>query len=541
MSASLLVRRISVLMALAMVLGLSFHAAAVAQETEDATDATAEETTDEAAAAPAAITGEEAEAAAKEGDAALTTGDWESAIAAYNKLLQFGAQHQYEQPGQLALLIGYTGRGRAMAGLQEYEAADEDFRAALEMNPQFSLALIARGNMYLDTNRADQALPDFQAAVKADRGNIDAQFGLGKAYVSLGGSQQAITPLSRVITAQPENAEAYRHRGTAYAGIFKNVEALGDLQQALALNPSDYEAHFTLGMVHLRNEDYQQSVDSFEKAIEHYKPKPGQEDLPFLQGYLTLSSAYIEMGKAAEDEAAKTAAYQEAFDQAQKVVGMMDEKNPTYAQARASALGSRGVAERMLDDYATAIRTFSEAIEINPEFSEAYFRRGICFHRIGEDRMAIADFAQSAMINYEDPRANLWEGFTWAKIGDYHQAVRAYGNAIAASDRYTPAYVNRGLAYLQLQEYEKAVADFNEAIRLEPADANNYYKRGIAYEGLDDDEKASASYATAIALDSKHAAAYARMANVLQRQGRTDLAGQYRQKASELAPRQSAQ
>jgi tetratricopeptide (TPR) repeat protein len=257
-----------------------------------------------------------------------------------------------------------------------------------------------------------------------------------------------------------------------------------------------------------------------------------------MQGYLTLASAHIEHGKTIEDETAKKAAYQAAVDQSETLLKLMDERNPAYAPYRAAALHSRGVGERMKGELGKAIKSFTEALELSPDQAESYFRRGICFHLIGEHKMAISDFVQSANLNVEqpDPRANLWEGFTHAQLGDYLEAVRAYGNAIAASDRYTPAYVNRALAYVQLKEYEKAIHDFNEAIRLEPTQAEHYYKRGVAYEQLRDYEKAAGSFASAIQFDDKHEGAYRHMAAVTQALGRTELAGEYRQKAAELAP-----
>ena len=209
-------------------------------------------------------------------------------------------------------------------------------------------------------------------------------------------------------------------------------------------------------------------MEQFAKAVEHYKPKAGQEDVPYVNGYLTLATAYVELGKNSKDPAASKAAYQSSVDECEKLLKLLDSKNPSHAQVRAAALYSRGVAERMLGEYVTAIRSFTQALELNPELGDAYFRRGICFHLLGEDRMAIADFEQAAHMSYDDPRFSLWAGFTYAKLGDYHKALRAYGDAIAASDRYTPAYYNRGLAYLVLGDYEKAIEDFNDAIRLDP-------------------------------------------------------------------------
>ena len=236
------------------------------------------------------------------GDAALKAGDFKAAYAAYNDLA--AAAERAASPEAFAVLVkAYTGRGNAFIGLKQYDAAVEDFRKVLDSDPNNVSALIGRGKARLELNQADTALKDFQDAVKGDQANGEAQLGVGKALVTLGRADEAIAPLKLAIEADPKNAEAYRLRGTAYAGQVKNKEAIEDLQKSIELNPDDQEAYFTLGMVHLRAEDFKDAVEQFGKAIEHYKPKPGQEDVPYVQGYLTHSSALIELGKKAKDDA----------------------------------------------------------------------------------------------------------------------------------------------------------------------------------------------------------------------------------------------
>src|SRR3990170_397576 len=104
------------------------------------------------------------------------------------------------------------------------------------------------------------------------------------------------------------------------------------------------------GVVYLRMEEYGNAADEFGKAIEYYKPKPGQEDQPFAQGYLTRASVFIELGKASTDEAARNAAYRGAIDESEKLLAQLDPKNPNTAAVRAAALLSRGVGERMLGE-----------------------------------------------------------------------------------------------------------------------------------------------------------------------------------------------
>ena len=475
----------------------------------------------------------------------LKSGKFQDALAAFNAA-DDAAKQEGGQDGLKHHFMAVVGRARALTGLKEYEAAMNEISSVLIDDRDNVGAHVARGLLKLEADKADEALDDFQLAVKNDPSNVEAQFGFGKALLLNGRAQEAITPLTHAIAGDPNNGEAFRLLGLVYSSLYKVKQAIESFQQAIKINPKDYEAYFALGIVYLRLEAYQDAVNQFGKAIENYSPKPGQEDVPFIQGYLTRSSTFIELGKATKDPAAQKAAYQAAFDEAQKVVSQLDQKNPSQRLYLAAALSSRGVAERMLDQFGPAIRTFTQAIDLRttPEADEtttrfladAYFRRGICFHLIGEDKMAISDFESAAHLVSDDPRANLWEGFTYARMGDYHQALRAYGDAIAASDRFTYAYYNRALTYMMMGEYKKAVADFNSAIRLEPANAEYYFKRGVAYQQLGEDKKASESFSAALQFNDKHVGALRHLADSMQKLGHPELATQYRQKADQLAP-----
>jgi tetratricopeptide (TPR) repeat protein len=478
------------------------------------------------------------------GEAAIKAGDFNAAITAFNAAGDLASKR--DSFDARAQSLAQVGRARALAGLKEYNAALNDLNSVLIEDNKNVPALVARGALKLASGKptaADDAVVDFENAVKNDPNNIDAQLGYGQCLVSLRRGNEAIQPLTRVIAADPKNGDAYRYRGTAYTGMFNTKKAVEDFKQAVTINPEDFEAYFTWGMLDAANEDRPSAADHFLKAIEHFKPKPGEEDLPYVSGYLHYSNALVELGKVAKTPAEQKADYQKAIEAAQHVIGQLDPKNTAHAPVFAESLYSRGVAERMLGDLTGAIRTFTQAITYYPDLADAYFRRGICFLLIGEEKMAITDFQASAHLAFEvrDPRANLWEGFAYAKLGNYHEALRAYGDAIAASDRYTPAYYNRGLTYMMLGEYKKAIDDFNESIRLEPTNAEYYFKRGLAYQVTGDNQKASESYATAITFDGKHAGAYRHMADVMQALGRNELVTQYRQKADQLAAQKKSQ
>lgn len=497
----------------------------------------------------------------------MQQGQFEEALQASSEVYSLADRQRRTQATQLAtaefaqygelMLLALTGRGQALAELQEYTAALEQFAQVLELSPDYPPTLLARGEVYLELNLAYDASLDFEKALKAVRGNPRAMFGLGKSYVLIGRADEAIRLLTRVLEQEddPNRAEAFRFRGMAYGALYQFDKAIADLRRSIEIDPAPHETYFELGQVDLLSEDYAAAIDELARAIDHYVPPKGRENDAnaqiYILGHLRKAMAHIELGKKATDEATRQAAYQAAIDESQRMLGQLNDKSPYTAASRSLGLMTRGIGERMLGKLGAAITTLSQALELDPTLGEAYFRRGICLHLIGEDRMALADFQHAFYLMlitdpfsgrpYYDPRPRLWEGFLHAKLGDYRAAVKAYGDAIAESDRYTPAFVNRGLAYMMMGEYEKAIADLNDAIRIEPTNGDYFFKRGVAHEQLGELEKARDSFASAIHFDPQLAPAYRHMADVMQQLGHADLADQYRQQATQLEPGPSAQ
>jgi tetratricopeptide (TPR) repeat protein len=433
------------------------------------------------------------------GQTHMSEGNYEEAVASFTEVVR-ASSYDWR---------GFALRASALAALEEYEAALKDYKDALDKAPKAVPALVGRGQIYMQFGATELALQDFQLAVEEDRNNLDAIFGLGKALVSLGGAQQGVKMLDRAIAMDDQNHEAFRLRAQGQAALGKTDEAVADIQASLALVPEDYETFFALGTIMLQAEEYVPALEAIHRSIELYDPAEN-EGQPFSQGYLTKSAVHIELGKNTDNEELMAQTYEDAIVDCNALLELLPD-SPATAPARAAALHTRGVGQRMLERFDEAVESFTDAININPDMAESFFRRGICFHLMDEDKLAIADFDQAAVISFADPRARLWQGFSYVETGDLHEAIRAFSLALAQSERYTPAYVNRGLTYLQLGEFAKSVNDFNEAIRLEPTEAEHYFKRGVAYEQMGDAEMAERSFTIAHKLDPEHEGANGRL------------------------------
>lgn len=443
---------------------------------------------------------------------------------------------------------GYIGRARALVGLELYQEALEDFKVALDrasgadpaVQALRGIALYYRGKMYLDLGgqNLSAALPDLQAAYETNRDNLDYAFALGKLYAlasanTPGLGEQAEPLLTQFLDENPDDAEALRLRGQALAAQGDLEDALADLNRSLELEPNNHEGYFALAIVYLREEEYEQSINALGQSIETFEPEEGQEEQPFSQAYITMAIAYEELGKLTEDKSKARKAYERSVATCDQLLGLLPD-TPESAGTKFNTLYRKGINERLLEQFGPAVDSFTEAIDLNPEFGEAYFRRAICFNEMGEERLALRDLQATQALNFEDARAYLWEGITYAELGEYRDAIRSYNEAISLSNRYVDAYLNRGHAYFKLGEYKSAIDSFNECIRLQPAQSSHYYKRGLCYEELGETESAVRSYMNSIQFNENYALPYDKLIPLLQQEGRGGLASQYRSKRSQL-------
>lgn len=480
----------------------------------------------------------------EQAQAALDQEDWETAADLYTQIVNAATAQRNTGAQALALI----GRAQAWVGLDLPQKAQEDFKTAYDLtnsaNPEIvklrSELQYQRGKMYLDMGSQflGAALPDLQAAYEADRGNLDRAFALGKAYAigspfQPGFGAQAEPLLSDYLAENPDDAEALRLRGTAFASMNKVEDAFADLNRAVELDPDDYENYSTLATIHITQEEYPEAIDALKKSIENYEPEEGKEDIPFAQGYITLSVVQEELGKTAASPAEREAALLGSIEACDELLSLLPEGRE-YDSVRSEAYYHKGIAHRFLEEYGQAVKQLGESIKLNPEKGEAYFRRAICFVNMGEYELALRDLDDTKALNFEDARAYLWKGITYAKMGEYREAIRAYNAAISFSNRYADAYRNRAHAYFQLGEFDSAIDSFNECIRLDFEEPSNYYKRGLCYDNLGKPEDAAKSYINAIRFDENYAAAYDRLIPLLEQQGQADLAAQYRAKRATL-------
>ncbi len=120
-------------------------------------------------------------------------------------------------------------------------------------------------------------------------------------------------------------------------------------------------------------------------------------------------------------------------------------------------------------NYIGAIVDCNKAIDLNPNYFEAYKGRGDC----------------------KD------------ELEDYSGAIEDYTKAIEIDSKYLKAYYNRGLVKYNIKDYDGAIKDFTKVLEINPKDASTYSDRGDAKYNIKDFAGAISDYNKAIMINPK--------------------------------------
>jgi tetratricopeptide (TPR) repeat protein len=183
------------------------------------------------------------------------------------------------------------------------------------------------------------------------------------------------------------------------------------------------------------------------------------------------------------------------------------ELNPNYAEAYLN----RAETYYQLEDYHQVITDYSEVIRINSYNGSFYIWRGEALSRLGEYDRAILDYSEAIRINPQDYICYIWRGEIRLRVEDYRGAIEDYSMAIVLGNTkkedslaiyvLDSVYFNRGNARYFLGEYREALDDYSQAIAINPNYAEAYLKRAIVHYKLGDYQAGIGDYEKAAAID----------------------------------------
>ena len=428
------------------------------------------------------------------GDLEAAESHYNRAIVDYTRAIELNTDHAE----------AYYNRGLARAALGQDEAAEQD-----KVTSYYYSGIIDsnRGHYQAAIDKVDKILelkPDYAEAYLL-RADVRRMFGqskrdsgdMGKAR---GLYQRAIADYTQAICMNKDYIVAYYNRGLARTTLGRIEAVRGDLEAAeshynraiadfsnyIKSNPEDATAYFNLGAVQFFLSNYLQAIADCTQAI-HLKRD-------YADAYYNRGGAKAALG---QDEGAK-----------------LDDATYYYYS---------GITDNNRRHYQAAIDKVNKALELKPDYAEAYLLRADVKGMFGQSKAnsgdmgeardlyqgAIDDYTQAVSINKDYVVAYYYRGvikLLRGDDGDYQTAIADFNTVLKLSSGLGIIYRELGLAKCllgyrgpvekSLSRYNEAIAAFNEAIKLEPDNAEYYQFLGVAKAVLGQNKEAIAAFET---------------------------------------------
>ena len=197
----------------------------------------------------------------------------------------------------------YYNAGNIYFSQKKYDIALSSYSKSIELNPGDGLAYYNRGQVYKETGEYEKALADYDKTISLNKMKAESYLNRGFCLKKLKNYKNAFEEYSKAINENPKYAEAYNDRGYLYYQFKIYDAALADYNKALELNPNysrarnnrlalyidigGYDtafkeldkmverdptylgkAYYCRGSIYRKMEDYDSSVQNYEKAIE---------------------------------------------------------------------------------------------------------------------------------------------------------------------------------------------------------------------------------------------------------------------------------
>ena len=142
---------------------------------------------------------------------------------------------------------------------------------------------------------------------------------------------------------------------------------------------------------------------------------------------------------------------------------------PTPAELEAMRQLQKGTSSMRSKKYEEAIECFEKAVELKPEFTEAYYNIGI----------------------------------SYIELGKHKDSAKVLKRVIQLDPDNANAYYGLGYAYYSLKKYDDALTAFKHSIELKPDNAFAHSKIGLVYTAKGNRKEAMNHYRTLKTLDSR--------------------------------------
>ncbi|MFN2202473.1 MAG: tetratricopeptide repeat protein [Caldilineaceae bacterium] len=237
--------------------------------------------------------------------------------------------------------------------------------------------------------------------------------------------------------------------------------------------------------------EYDKAVADFEDALSEW----AQSENPQIQAIAAERQQWVEALRSGENPITQEELARMQAEDAPALSADLESSNP--AAEEQLLLGRQYHMTLQFDE---AEQAYSKAIELDPEYTLAYFYRGLVNVWREQWDDALADMQHVAILDPEQAHARHVAGLMYMREEAYDEAVASYTAAIELLPDQADFYADRAAAFFALGEFESALGDLNTVLSYDPDAAQMLFMRAAAYRALDNRGEAIADLERALEL-----------------------------------------
>lgn len=381
----------------------------------------------------------------------------------------------------------YYKKGLLLDRKNDARGALKNFDLALANDSTYALSYFEHGNVQLKLNNIDNAALDFEKA--RNKGLDSSNLKIIDTYSQKFSSQasdkfnasktdSAIKLIDYAISISPGISENHFKKGDYFIANDNNNEAIISLTRATDLNKNFTEAWYKLGLAYANLRKFEIAVPNFKKAV-------------------VLDNRHLLSQKGLADAYYALKDYNNAAQNYQTALTIINaSKNSIDPSTISQVYNSMGKSYFLINESdEKALEAFKNAVKKNPVYAEAYFNRGLYYHRKKELNNAIEDLENAVSFDGKNPSWNYELALTYQDKKDLSNAVKFY-NLVMSQDslkKYPVALYQAAVCNYELQDYNAALKNYHiiQSLGMDSGINKFNYELGNIYLNLNRTDSAS--------------------------------------------------
>ncbi len=303
--------------------------------------------------------------------------------------------------------LAFANRAAALRRKNEPDRAIAEATQAIRLDPKLLYAYAIRSLLHDDKHRWSEVVADCTSALELDPKDTACLTRRGRAYHGMGKYDLALADFGEALRIEPRSAWTLVQRGNLRKDSKQLELAIEDYTAAIKIEPNNEDAFGNRADAYVMSRQYDRAVADATRTIE-LAPK-------WSLGWAVRGRSLTELGRpdeglrdlykavSANPKNAHThnfIAYAEA---------KLEEKRysacPRTAGSRSNVVGGAPTVCSTGLQYARAISELDQAIELDPDYAEAYAYRGALYLLVRQRDRGVADLRKALAIDPQNDYA----------------------------------------------------------------------------------------------------------------------------------------